>query len=91
MPYINSDGTMVDTRSNWRLSILSDAFWAVVNFIALFFDTLINPSKEIPKRQDYEDEKARRRASSSGSATFRGPKGSNIKGLPKPSACGPKG
>ena len=88
MPYINSDGTVVETRSNFRLSIISDALWAVINFIALFFDTLINPSKERSRKQlAHDDEVARRRV---GNATFRGPKGSNIKSMPK-ADCGPKG
>ena len=88
MPYINADGTMVESRSNFRLSIISDAFWAVINFIGLFFDTLINPSKERPKKTAYAEEVARRKAT--GTATYRGPKRSNIKTMPKPS-CGPKG
>lgn len=88
MPYINSDGTVVESRSYMRLSIFSDIIWGVLNFIGLFFDTLINPSKERPKpsaRAEAEAEKRRE-----GTATFRGPKGSNIKTLPK-AGCGPKG
>ena len=88
MPYINADGTVVETRSYMRLSIISDIVWGVLNFIGLFFDTLINPNKKRPKpsaRAEAEAEKRRE-----GLATFRGPKGSNIKTLPK-NSCGPKG
>jgi len=88
MPYINSDGTVVQSRSNMRLSIVSDIFWGVLNFIGLFFDTLINPSKPRPKPSARAEEEAERRQT--GTATFRGPKGSNIKTMPKAS-CGPKG
>ncbi|KAF5907232.1 selenoprotein K, partial [Clarias magur] len=31
------------TRSPWRLSFLSDLFWGVVEFIGLFFQTLVQP------------------------------------------------
>jgi len=88
MPYINSDGTVVESRTYMRLSIFSDIIWGVLNFIGLFFDTLINPSKERPKPSAHAEAEAEKRQT--GTATFRGPKGSNIKTLPKAS-CGPKG
>ena len=84
MPYINSDGTLVENRSPFRVSIISDAFWAVVNFIGLFLDTLVNPQKK-RARPAYESRPP------AGNFRGRGPKGSNIKGLPKASECGPKG
>lgn len=49
MPYINADGTVQEKRSAWRLSIISDVFWGVVNEIGLFFQTLINPTAPIPQ------------------------------------------
>jgi hypothetical protein len=84
MPYINSDGSVVEQRSNLRFSILGDVFWSVINFFGLFFDTLINPQKKVPQRA-YDDRRPQR-------TNFRGngPKGSNIKSLPK-NDCGPKG
>jgi Selenoprotein SelK_SelG len=33
--FVNSSGTIVAQRSAWRISIVADAFWAVVNFIGL--------------------------------------------------------
>ena len=39
MPYISS-GTVVAARSPYRLSILADAFWWVVNLVGLFFACL---------------------------------------------------
>ena len=83
MPYVTADGSVVEQRSNLRLSILGDVFWSVINFFGLFIDTLINPQKKVPQRAFSERPQR---------STFRGngPKGSNIKSLPK-SDCGPKG
>lgn len=78
MPYINADGNIVEKRSNFRLSIISDFFIAVLNIIMMFFDTLINPTKPLKKNYDRDREIARKRAS--GDPSF-GPKGSNIKGF----------
>ncbi|KAK9829416.1 hypothetical protein WJX72_005735 [[Myrmecia] bisecta] len=37
------NGQVVQKRSPWRLSIIPDTFWAIVNAIAFFFTTLFNP------------------------------------------------
>jgi hypothetical protein len=50
MVYVNADGNVGESRSPWRISIVSDFFWGVVNFVGLFVDTLINPRKAIPRR-----------------------------------------
>ena len=42
MPYIGPDGTVVQERSWMRLSIVSDAFWGVLNLVMVFFQTLIS-------------------------------------------------
>ncbi|XP_020796502.1 selenoprotein K [Boleophthalmus pectinirostris] len=44
MVYV-SNGQVLDSRtqSPWRLSLLSDLFWGAVDFITLFFKTIINP------------------------------------------------
>lgn len=89
MPYISSNGTVLEERSVFRVSILSDFFWGVINFIGVFFDTLINPSK--PRVISGETQHRRYQERSGMNGTSRGaPKGSNIKGLPK-GGCGPKG
>lgn len=44
MPYI-SGGEILQSRSPWRLSIIPEFIWGVINFFVLFFQTLINPSK----------------------------------------------
>lgn len=44
MPYI-SNGQVLESRSPWRLSIISDIFWGIINIVFLFFQTLINPGK----------------------------------------------
>jgi hypothetical protein len=35
-------GSVVKERSAWRLSVLPDAFWGVLNLIAAFFSTLFS-------------------------------------------------
>ncbi|KAK9970102.1 hypothetical protein ABG768_026070 [Culter alburnus] len=44
MVYV-SNGQVLDSRSRspWRLSFFSDLFWSAVEFIGLFFQTLIQP------------------------------------------------
>ncbi|KAF4070671.1 hypothetical protein AMELA_G00288200 [Ameiurus melas] len=46
MVYV-SNGQVLDsrTRSPWSLSFLGDLFWGVVEFIGLFFQTLIQPDR----------------------------------------------
>ena len=80
MPYVLSDGSVVEERSPWRLSIISDAFWVMFNFIGLFFDTLINPQKKIKRNDKMFEERAKK--------TLReGAKGGNIKNMPKADDC----
>lgn len=43
MVYV-SQGNMMDNRSPWRLSIIPEMFWGLINFIVLFFRTLIYPN-----------------------------------------------
>nr|UQE85688.1 selenoprotein K [Thamnaconus modestus] len=44
MVYV-SNGQVLDNRSQspWRLSFLTDLFWGAVEFISLFFRTIIHP------------------------------------------------
>uniref|UniRef100_A0A665U493 Selenoprotein K n=2 Tax=Echeneis naucrates TaxID=173247 RepID=A0A665U493_ECHNA len=44
MVYV-SNGQVLDSRaqSPWRLSLLVDLFWGAVEFIGLFFRTLVHP------------------------------------------------
>ncbi|GAA6220079.1 selenoprotein K [Lates japonicus] len=44
MVYV-SNGQVLDNRfqSPWRLSLLVDLFWGAVEFIGLFFRTLVHP------------------------------------------------
>ena len=46
MVYLRADGTVVEKRSMWRLSIVPDFLWGVVDFFWLFVSTLINPQSE---------------------------------------------
>ncbi|XP_066923037.1 selenoprotein K-like [Clytia hemisphaerica] len=44
MPYVSSSGEVGSSRSPWRISIISDTFWAIINFIVLFFQTMFSPN-----------------------------------------------
>ena len=46
MVYLKADGTMVEKRTMWRLSIIPDILWGVVDFFWLFVSTLISPESE---------------------------------------------
>ena len=46
MVYLTANGTMVEKRTMWRLSIVPDFLWGVVDFFWLFISTLINPDSE---------------------------------------------
>ncbi|KAL3851982.1 hypothetical protein ACJMK2_015671 [Sinanodonta woodiana] len=35
---------VTDSQTVWRVSIIPDIFWGIINFIVLFFRTLISPS-----------------------------------------------
>jgi hypothetical protein len=52
MPYVNSDGTVTEAKSWFRLSIFSDVFWSVVNAFGLFFSTLTNPTAPLPSGKE---------------------------------------
>eukprot|EP00241_Pyramimonas_parkeae_P013693 CAMPEP_0114250374 /NCGR_PEP_ID=MMETSP0058-20121206/14663_1 /TAXON_ID=36894 /ORGANISM="Pyramimonas parkeae, CCMP726" /LENGTH=64 /DNA_ID=CAMNT_0001364025 /DNA_START=157 /DNA_END=347 /DNA_ORIENTATION=+ len=41
MPYV-SNGSVLEKRSPWRLSLITDFFWSIVNGIAFFFQTLLS-------------------------------------------------
>mmetsp|Transcript_12311 Transcript_12311/g.12398 ORF Transcript_12311/g.12398 Transcript_12311/m.12398 type:complete len:93 (-) Transcript_12311:110-388(-) len=91
MVYINSDGSLVEQRSNFRPSIVTDFLWGIINTIGLFFSTLLG-GKPVPKK----DTGAFGSGSGKGGGGGGGPKpppprrGPNIHGLPKAS-CAPRG
>uniref|UniRef100_A0A7R9TK53 Selenoprotein K n=1 Tax=Micromonas pusilla TaxID=38833 RepID=A0A7R9TK53_MICPS len=41
MPYV-SDGSVVERRSAFRLSLITDVFWRLVNVVYAFFQTMIS-------------------------------------------------
>ena len=49
MVYINADGTVGESRSYFRLSLIADIFFGIANFVQLFVTSLINPKKPLPK------------------------------------------
>lgn len=42
MVYV-SGGQVLDSQSSWRLSVIPEIFWGIVNFIVLFFKSMFNP------------------------------------------------
>jgi len=51
MAYVRSDGTVVQNRSIFRISLVTDIIWGVLNTLELFVRTLINPTAPIPKKR----------------------------------------
>ena len=47
MPYIGRNGNVAPKRSIFRLSIFSDIFWGIVNFIWFFFQSMFMREDEI--------------------------------------------
>eukprot|EP01039_Chlorochromonas_danica_P002927 gene2927-3194_t len=87
MPYVRSDGTVVQERSIWRLSIISDLFWSIANGVALFFQTLIDPTAPIPRNRVTQGSSGGRSSGHSGSGGGGSSQGAtrraNIRTLPK--------
>lgn len=87
MPYVRSDGTVVQERSIWRLSIISDLFWSIANGVALFFQTLIDPTAPIPRNRVTQGGSGRSSAhhhsGSGGGSSQGGTRRANIRTLPK--------
>ncbi|XP_066389038.1 uncharacterized protein [Miscanthus floridulus] len=52
MAYVER-GVVKDKRTIWRLSIISDFFRAIVNFIRIFFDTLFSVDKTDSYKKGY--------------------------------------
>nr|XP_020135972.1 selenoprotein K isoform X1 [Microcebus murinus] len=52
MVYI-SNGQVLDSRSQspWRLSLITDFFWGIAEFVVLFFKTLLQ--QDVKKRRGY--------------------------------------
>ena len=97
MPYVRGDGQVVAQRSIFRLSIISDFFWAVVNTVGLFLDTLFNPTKPV-KKKDFGSSRSSTSGSGGGGGggggggpgpTMR--RGPNIRGVDSVRACAPSG
>uniref|UniRef100_A0A2K5DKX9 Selenoprotein K n=1 Tax=Aotus nancymaae TaxID=37293 RepID=A0A2K5DKX9_AOTNA len=52
MVYI-SNGQVLDSRNQapWRLSLITDFFWGIAEFVVLFFKTLLQ--QDVKKRRSY--------------------------------------
>ncbi|XP_064632705.1 selenoprotein K-like [Lineus longissimus] len=44
MVYVSEGGQVLDSRSPWRLSIIPEFFFGIMNFFVLFFKTMFQPS-----------------------------------------------
>jgi len=45
MAYVSGNGNLVSARErSWTLSAVPELFWDAVNFVVLFFRTLVNPN-----------------------------------------------
>ncbi|KAJ1393769.1 hypothetical protein B484DRAFT_459276 [Ochromonadaceae sp. CCMP2298] len=95
MPYIRSDGSVQESRSLFRLSLISDVFWYIANTIGLFFNTLVDPRAALPagRYQVRRGESAGGRGTSAGSASASASasagSGSGTGGAPKAPHRGP--
>lgn len=49
MTYISADGSVIGKRSWYRLSIITDIFWGIVDTIGLLGSTLIYPNRPVPR------------------------------------------
>ena len=43
MVYLTADGSVVEKRSLFRLSLPLDILWGGIDFVSIFFQTLIDP------------------------------------------------
>ena len=64
MAYVSSGGNVAAKRSIFRLSIFSDIFWGIVNFIWFFFQSMFMSEEDIRSTKYYKP--------SSSSATYGG-------------------
>lgn len=85
MPYVDSSGTVVENRSSWRLSIVSDFFWTIANGVGLFFSTLFNPTAALPPARSRSSQSSQGQNKGGGGGGANVKKGPNIRTLPK--AC----
>ena len=75
MPYINNDGTISGKRTIYRVSIIGDIFWGIIDFIHIFIITLVDPKRPIKKRYDKDKDKPYGRINNSSSNGGDGPDG----------------
>lgn len=87
MVYVRADGSVVQQRSWLRISIISDIFWGILDFIWLFISTLIYPKRPIHSKRPKKQENFGSSGSSGGAGGGGGPpprrRGPNIHQLPQ--------
>mmetsp|Transcript_49361 Transcript_49361/g.112018 ORF Transcript_49361/g.112018 Transcript_49361/m.112018 type:complete len:96 (+) Transcript_49361:213-500(+) len=94
MVYVSSSGTLTERKSFFRASIFSDILWGVVNFVGMFFRTIVNPI-DPETRQPYQRREPAFGRGGGGGARQPPPKRTNIKGMDalkkQGGACGAAG
>eukprot|EP00560_Eucampia_antarctica_P006458 CAMPEP_0197823528 /NCGR_PEP_ID=MMETSP1437-20131217/872_1 /TAXON_ID=49252 ORGANISM="Eucampia antarctica, Strain CCMP1452" /NCGR_SAMPLE_ID=MMETSP1437 /ASSEMBLY_ACC=CAM_ASM_001096 /LENGTH=105 /DNA_ID=CAMNT_0043422749 /DNA_START=38 /DNA_END=355 /DNA_ORIENTATION=- len=102
MVYIRSDGSMEDQRSPWRLSIVSDFLYGVIDICRIFFESISQRPDQLRngnRRTTYTERQGIRRPTpgssgggSGGSGSSGGARRSNIRGVKDlGAACAPGG
>ena len=84
MVYISASGTLSEKRSPYRISIIADIFWAIVNFFGLFFSSLFasDPDeKKVGSVHDSEGGDGRGGDGKGGGHKRPGESGSNVRGM----------
>ncbi|KAL7685699.1 putative selenoprotein SelK/SelG [Plasmopara halstedii] len=60
MTYI-TEGVVVEKRSRWRLSIVTDVVWGAINFVGLFFSSIFSdPSHTLRSNSNISQDSTRR-------------------------------
>mmetsp|Transcript_34076 Transcript_34076/g.49502 ORF Transcript_34076/g.49502 Transcript_34076/m.49502 type:complete len:90 (+) Transcript_34076:54-323(+) len=83
MAYVRSDGTVVQNRSIFRISFITDIIWGVLNTLELFVRTLINPTAPIPKKKSSAYDTSSNGRGGPSQSQSRKSNGPNIRSLPK--------
>jgi len=81
MVYITSTGTLTEQRSAFRLTIFSDVFWGVVNFVGLFFNSMFGRVDQQTRQVVKKREPVFGRSSGGGGSGGGGGGGARIRGV----------
>ena len=88
MTYVNADGMVMSRRSRLRLSLITDAFWAVMDFIWFFFHSMIDPRAARSSIRPASRDSSRRGGGGGGGPSGGGPPKRRVRGMGDLSASG---